>query len=108
MRFSSLFNHLTSFGLPNSIKQINDSTIVQAPRKSEMHRHAAKPPYFSAWAPMPYMTKFAMIPKPALADCQKRARAACSSVRYQVPTTRTKPGEMVHSKNPCSPLIAMR
>lgn len=41
-----------------------------------------------------------MIPKPALADWQKRARDECSSLRYHVPIMRMNPGEMVHSKKP--------
>lgn len=41
-----------------------------------------------------------MMPKPALADWKKREREECSSRVYQLPMTRTKPGLMVHSKNP--------
>ena len=41
-----------------------------------------------------------MTPNPALADWKKRERDECSSVRYQVPITRMKPGEIVHSKKP--------
>ncbi|EKG14880.1 hypothetical protein MPH_07920 [Macrophomina phaseolina MS6] len=107
MRFSSLLIHLTSFGLPSNPKQMSASRMVEAPKKSEIHRQGASPPYFSAWEPIPYMTKLAMMPKPALADCQNRAREECSSRLYHDPTTRTKPGEMVHSKKPWRARIAM-
>lgn len=46
------------------------------------------------------MERFPMMPKPALADWKKREREECSSRVYQLPMTRTKPGLMVHSKNP--------
>jgi hypothetical protein len=49
----------------------------------------------------------AAMPKPALADCQKRARAECSSLRYQVPIMRMNPGDIVHSKRPWSARSAM-
>lgn len=49
---------------------------------------------------MPYMERLPMMPKPALADWKKREREECSSRVYQLPMTRTKPGLMVHSKNP--------
>lgn len=107
IRFSSLVIHLTSFGLPSSTKQMSASTIVDEPKKSEMQRQGARPPYFSAWEPMPYITRLAIIPNPALADCQNSAREECSSRLYHEPTTRTKPGEMVHSKKPWSALMAM-
>ena len=47
---------------------------------------------------MPHMTGLEMMPKPALVDRQNRARAACSSLRYQLPTTSTQPGVIVYSK----------
>lgn len=49
-----------------------------------------------------------MIPKPAFADWKNKEREECSSVLYQDPMTRTKPGLMVHSKKPCSARRAMR
>lgn len=108
MRFSSLFSQRTSAGLPRRAKQIRAKTTVQEPKNIEIDLQGASPPCFSAWEPMPYITSEAMMPKPALADCQKSEREECSSVRYQEPTTSTKPGEIVHSKKPCRPRMAMR
>lgn len=97
---SSFLNHLTSLGDPNIKKQITDNNNVQAPKNNEIHLQGASPPYFCAWDPMPYMERLPMMPKPALADWKKREREECSSRVYQLPMTRTKPGLMVHSKNP--------
>lgn len=74
------------------MKHMSASTTVTAPKKNEMDLHAARPPCFFVWLPMPYMLRLPMIPKPAFADWKNSERELCSSVLYQLPMTSTKPG----------------
>lgn len=100
MRFSSSFNHRTSCGQPSRKKAATAPARVREPRNKEMHRQAAIPPWASTCRAMAYKIRLQTMEKKPSDDCQKRERLACSSVRYQRPVMRRKPGDILLSKNP--------